>query len=369
MKYINYNNCIVGLPNSILNYFGLEKCNQSNLLVDKYLEKYNPKNVVIILCDGMGNNFLNKNLPNNNYLRKNQKAVISSVFPTTTTSATTSLVTGLYPNEHCWLGFDNYVSELGKVVSMFLNKEKDTGITFSIPNICRKIFPYKTIFEKINESGMGNATYISKSAIDANVRYNTFDEICTAIKEICNKNKKNYIYAHYENPDLLMHKYGVNSNKVIQNIESISKKIESMTSYLNDTLLIITADHGLSENNFIYIEDDKDFFECLLHTTSIASRASMFFLKHGYENKFLEIFNKKYKRFFILLSKKEILEKRIFGIGTNNKKFESCLGDYIAISIANYSFKYVRHGNKTLASHSGLTENEVDVPLIMVYRN
>ena len=368
MKYINYNNCIVGIPNSILSYFGLEKCNQSNVLVDEYLRKYNPKNIVLIICDGMGNDFLNEYLPDNNFLRKNIKSVISSVFPTTTTSAITSLITGLYPNEHCWLGFDNYISELDKVVSMFLNKEKDTDYIFSIPNICRIIFPYKTIIEKINESGIANATYISKNAIDANERYSSFDEICTIIKDICDNNKKNYVFAHYENPDYLMHKYGIDSSEVIQNVEYISRKIEEMFFCLNDTLLIISADHGLFDNDYIYIEDDTDFFECLLHTTSIASRASMFFLKHGYEDKFLEYFNKKYKNFFLLLSKKEILEKKLFGIGTDNEKFESCLGDYIAISISNYSFKYIRKGSKTLASHSGLTENEVDVPLVMVYK-
>ena len=362
MKYINYNNCIVGIPNSILSYFGLEKCNQSNVLVDEYLRKYNPKNIVTIICDGMGNEFLNEYLPDNNFLRKNTKSVISSVFPTTTTSAITSLITGLYPNQHCWLGFDNYISELDKVVSLFILN------VFPIPNICRIIFPYKTIIEKINESGIANAIYISKNAIDANERYSSFDEICTIIKDICDNNKKNYVFAHYENPDLLMHKYGIDSNEVIQNVEYISKKIEEMLFCLNDTLLIISADHGLFNNNYIYIEDDTDFFECLLHTTSIASRASMFFLKPGYEDKFLDIFNKKYKNFFQLLSKKEIIEKKLFGIGTDNKKFVSCLGDYIAISISNYSFKYIRKGSKTLASHSGLTENEVDVPLVMIYR-
>lgn len=63
----------------------------------------------------------------------------------------------------------------------------------------------------------------------------------------------------------------------------------------------------------------------------------------------------------------EIIEKQLFGIGINNDKFESCLGDYIAISISDKSFKYIRHGREMLANHAGLTENEVDVPLILKY--
>ena len=70
MKHVNYNNCIVGIPNSILTFFGLKNINQDNLLIDDYLKKYNSKNVVVILCDGMGHNFLNKNLSKNNFLIK-----------------------------------------------------------------------------------------------------------------------------------------------------------------------------------------------------------------------------------------------------------------------------------------------------------
>lgn len=366
MKQVNYNNCIVGIPNSILKFFGFKIINQSNRLIDEYIKKINPRNIVVILCDGMGHIFLNTNLLSDSFLRKNEQTIISSVFPPTTTAATTSIITGLYPNEHCWLGWDNYVAELNKVVTMFLNKEKDKDILFKIQNICGEIFPYKTIFEKINESGIAKATYISPYAVEANLKYSTLDEMCEQIKILCSSGR-NFIYAYYENPDALMHKYGIESDEVVENLQVINKKLEELSSYLEDTLLIITADHGLTDNKYIYIEDDKELFDCLLHTTSIDSRASMFFLKGGYVERFIDIFNQKYKKDFLLLTKEEIIEKQLFGIGVNNDKFESCLGDYIAISISDKSFKYVRHGKEILANHAGLTEDEVDVPLILKY--
>lgn len=93
----------------------------------------------------------------------------------------------------------------------------------------------------------------------------------------------------------------------------------------------------------------------------------MFFLKAGYKKRFIDIFNQKYKDKFLLLLKEEILGHDLFGIGVNNDKFESCLGDFIAISISDKSFKYIRHGKEMLATHSGLTKDEVDVPLILKY--
>ena len=190
--------------------------------------------------------------------------------------------------------------------------------------------------------------------------------MCKHIRTLCSSGR-NFVYAYYENPDSLMHKYGIKSDKVVENIQVINKKLEELSACLEDTLLIITADHGLTENKYIYIEDDKELFDCLIHTTSIDSRASIFFLKDGCVERFIDIFNQKYNDKFLLLSKKEIIEKRLFGIGKDNDKFKSCLGDYIAISISDKSFKYVRHGKEMLANHAGLTEDEVDVPLILEY--
>ena len=45
MKQINYSNSIVGIPNSILKYFGIEYFNSTSKVLDKYLNKYNPQNI------------------------------------------------------------------------------------------------------------------------------------------------------------------------------------------------------------------------------------------------------------------------------------------------------------------------------------
>ena len=39
MKRINYSNSIVGIPNSILKYFGIEYFNSTSKVLDKYLNK------------------------------------------------------------------------------------------------------------------------------------------------------------------------------------------------------------------------------------------------------------------------------------------------------------------------------------------
>ena len=296
MKAIDYENNLVGVPNSVLKYYGIEPLNKTDSVIDGYLESCDPKNVIVILCDGLGFNYLKSTMDNNCFLLRNLVKPITTVFPPTTVAATTSVISGLYPNQHCWLGWDNYISEIDKVVSMFSNKEKDTDNYFDVPYFCNKFFSYETIFDLINKSGKAEAYYISPHG---GIKYDSFEEMCETIIKISSNEGKKFIYAYYENPDVLMHKYGLQSIEVLNNVNMINNQLECLSNELQDALIVIVADHGLTENKYIYIQDDKEFFDCLLHTTSIDSRASMFFLKSNCKSKFLEIFKERYAEYFI----------------------------------------------------------------------
>lgn len=50
----NYNECITNLACSIRKHFNLEYYHNTLDYIDKILEEVKPKNVVTILCDGMG---------------------------------------------------------------------------------------------------------------------------------------------------------------------------------------------------------------------------------------------------------------------------------------------------------------------------
>lgn len=101
----NYNECITNLACSIRKYFGLKFKHNTLEYVDKLLSEKNPKNVVVILFDGMGSRILKRNLDKNAFLVKHMAKEITTVFPATTTAATTSMRTGLNPVEHGYLGW------------------------------------------------------------------------------------------------------------------------------------------------------------------------------------------------------------------------------------------------------------------------
>ena len=120
----NYNECLTNLACSIQKYFGLNTRHNSIEYIDKLLNEKQPKNVVLMLFDGMGSKILDRTLDENSFFIKNKIKEITTVFPATTTAATTSIRTGLNPIEHGWLGWNMYIAPIDETITVFLNSEK-----------------------------------------------------------------------------------------------------------------------------------------------------------------------------------------------------------------------------------------------------
>ena len=121
----NYNECLTNLACSIRKYFELDYKHNTLKYIDDLLEEKKPKNVVCILLDGMGSNVIDRILNKDDFFIKNRKYVLNTVFPATTTAATTSMRTGLNPCEHGWLGWNTYIKPIDKLITLFGNCEYD----------------------------------------------------------------------------------------------------------------------------------------------------------------------------------------------------------------------------------------------------
>jgi hypothetical protein len=313
----------------------------------------------------LGSKILEKNLKKESFLRKHKVADITTVFPATTTAATTSVVTGLNPCEHGWLGWYLYVKDINKTIVMYTNKLKDTEIEAADYSIATTLFPYKSIFEIINANGKYKAYQVSPYG-DVKYNFDKPNEMYERISKLCNQEGKKFIYCYYNDPDHIMHDLGVNNDDVKSKILFINDEIEKMCSSLRDTLIIVTADHGLIDAEYICLSDYPAIKETLLRETSIEPRETAFFIKEDKKDVFEKEFNKYFKNDFILLKKDEVIKKQLFGNGKENARFNSCLGDYLAVAISNKCIIDEADPNPLKGRHAGVTEDEVLVPLIII---
>ena len=361
----NYHECLTNLACSIRKYFNLEYKHNTLDYIDKILEEYQPKNVVTILCDGMGSNILDRTLPKDSFLIKNKFKTIMTVFPATTVAATTSMMTGLNPVETGMLGWDMYFKDIDKVITTFIGSEKGDPDRIPLPEAIEyrnKHMITKTIMDEINEKGEFKGYTVSPFC---STPYETVDEMYETIKKRCHEPGKKYIYAYNPEPDSTMHHYGCDSKEATDLIIDANNRIELLSNEVDDTLMFVIADHGHLNNELIFLDDYPDIVDCLVRNTSLEQRAVNFFIKADKKEEFVYLFNKYFSEWFDLYNMDDVINSHLFGDGKENEIYRDALGDYLAIAKSNKSIVY--GGSSPLVSqHAGYTDDEIYVPLILI---
>lgn len=361
-QFPDYNNCIVNLANSILKKFGIDEGRKTLHLLDPYLEK-EYENIIVILLDGMGISIIDHNLEKDGFFQTHLAGTYSSVFPPTTVASTTSVMSGQNPCEHGWLGWDCYYPQIGKNVTVFLNKEMGTDKPAADYNVAWRFCGYKNIMSKINEAG-GIAYSIAPFSEPFP---DSFEKICAQIKSLCETPGGKYIYAYWDEPDNTMHRkgcYGLDAKHVLLQLE---KQVQQLSDALKNTLIIVTADHGHMDSKGVTLEDYPDIMECLVRLPSIEPRALNLFVKTEKKEQFEREFRKAFGDKFLLWTKQQVLDTYLFGMGLENTYFRDMLGDYLAIAVDDLSIYNTREeAGHFIGVHAGLTEDEMAIPLIVI---
>ena len=361
----NYKECLTNLACSIRRYFNLDYKHNTLSYIDKILDEYRPKNVVTILCDGMGSTIMDNLLDAKSFLIKNKLKSITTVFPATTVAATTSMMTGLNPAETGMLGWNMYYKSIDKTITVFMHSEKGDFECKALPEALEyknKNMVIKSIDEEINEKGIYKGYKLFPFGDNC---YKTLDEMFNRIKLLCKGKGKKYIYAYFEEPDRTMHKIGCDKPEIKDIIIELNNKIKDLSKKIRDTIIFVVADHGHHNVENLFIKDYPDIEECLLRNTSLEPRAVNFFIKKDKKKQFEILFKKYFSNDFCLYSKEDVIESKLFGDGKENKIFRDSLGDYLALAKTNKALLY--YGDEMIKSqHAGYTDDEIFVPLIVI---
>lgn len=358
--YPDYQNSIANLACSILRYYGAETPDNGTLpLADGVLcREY--KNIVILLLDGMGQNILESNLEPDGFFRRNLRGVYSSVFPPTTVAATTSIDSGLFPNQHGWLGWECYYKDIDKNVTVFLNTVQGTKEPAADYNVPRAFCPYVSVIDRLRAAGAG-AYYSTPFELPFP---QDFDAVCDRVAELCAQGGRKYIYAYWNEPDHVMHMNGISAEKTAALLRKLEKRTEELWKTLSDTLLIVTADHGQIDSEIAVVTDYPDIMDCLARMPSIEPRALNLFVRDGCGEKLISAFAEHFGGRFKIFSKAEVKSRQLFGTGTNHPRFDEMLGDYLAVSTD--SLTMFNTARQIVGVHAGLTEEEMKIPFIAV---
>jgi len=324
-------------------------------------EKY--KNIVILLLDGMGLDALQYHLAADGFFCRHLLSEYSSVFPSTTTAATISIMSGLTPCEHGWLGWQLYFHELDKFVVPFRNIDYYTEEEAAVFNVAARNLPYTSIFEKINNAGVGKAYFVSRFGTTP---VGTFEDLSEIVTRLCTEDGRKFIYAYWHQPDTMMHENGCYDESVRNELRQLENMVEKMSLSLPDSLLIVTADHGHKNLAYYTLTDYPDIIQMLKRPPAIESRAAAFYVRDESLEKFPLLFADTFGDDFLLFSQEDAKREKLFGDGVPHPRFDEFIGDYLAVSTSNMGIVYSDKVVKFHSSHAGMTSEEMVIPFIAI---
>lgn len=358
MKVYNQNS-LVNLSNSILKNFHCETFHDTIPEIDAILKGH--KKVVAVLFDGMGRNITRKHLKEDSFIRKHYVTTINSTYPPTTAAATTAFLTGRYPIETGWLGWNLYFKELDRNVILFKNQDYNTEEYLNEPYSYRK-FPITPIFQIIESNNKNiKALPIQRFPIQQDGPKYLMRSGVNKLNKVLKENDECFIYFYWDSPDCEMHENGIDSKKVHYQVLKAQRFMERVTKDNPDTLFILLADHGHINVEFFDICKHDDIYSLIDKPLSLEKRTISFFVKEGKKEEFVTLFNKYYGQYFELLSKEEALNIKLFGEGNMAPGVYDSIGDYIAISHDKYGIvasKELQKPDKFKGHHAGGTEEE-----------
>lgn len=311
-----------------------------------------PEKMVFILCDGMGIELLNRHARMGRILSNRQ--TISTLFPPTTVAMTTSLNTGLSVGQHGRLAWSGRFGD--RVVEFFTKKDFYDGTPVSIE------FPqFETTWKKIKKTGV-NVLTLEKYRLPEKSLLDMLEIAISFIKEP----GKRFVFLYWNEPDHTMHKFGIGSAEVNAKIHEIEDATEYMHKSIPNATIVITADHGGIDIERVYAEDISGLSECWSMPPSMEVRVVSMNVHSDKFDQLQNIFSDKLKD-FKLFTHEEYINSGLLGEGPYHEITNKQIGDFVAVSTSHRGlFNKYLPPKEIIADHSGMTPQEMEIPLIVI---
>ncbi|MGE5188361.1 MAG: alkaline phosphatase family protein [Betaproteobacteria bacterium] len=397
-------NCISQIPDSILKLFGIRKLNDNRGFDDPLLKPVLPdrvSKVVLLVIDGFGfNQFLHYHKENpflSKLVRNGEVYPKTSVFPSQTTNALTTLNTGLTPQQHGLFEYFVFLKNIGIVNALRFERLGKTQSRSLIeegldPNIL--LYKSRTIHETLAENCVPSFTHMNASnALNICSKLifrgsqitpspNAFETTSALRRNLeANRDKNAYFFVHLETLDTISHIYGPGSFQYQAELswltyllnKELVEKIDLQTA--KETLILVTADHGAvnvnpAETTYLnYLPKTLLNLKCGPDRKPIMPTGSPreVFL-HIKENKLQETkdwLTQKISGKAQVLETSEAVESGLFGSGDPSQSVLDRLGNLMILPCGNGTVWFESPGGcklTYLGQHGGLSGQEMLVP-------
>lgn len=398
--------CFANIPGTLLRLFG--GVPPYGVLPDDVFGSLalGAQKVLLFLVDGYGWQSWKEDLQKNAFLQRLcEQGILSKLtaqFPSTTAAEISTLETGLPVSQsgvYEWYYYEPLVDEIiSPLIYSYARKKLQGSLQHSglSPDV---LFPKATFYGHLRELGVPSYLFYPKgfnsspynqltSREATSVPYEHLSEAFTLLwQHLAQQHEKTYYYFYYGGPDSVAHDYGPASSHARAERELFLFALEKLffdkasPAALRDTLVIITADHGLSA-----VSPKKTFYLNLEIPELIPllrrnRRGELLVPGGSARDFFLYVEEKSLEQAYQLLAQRlasvaqvyrvsDLLAQDLFGPWAPGATFLSRLGNLLILPHEGEAVWWYEKGvfeQKHFGHHGGLSPAEMEIPFL-VYR-
>ncbi|MGY5860270.1 MAG: alkaline phosphatase family protein [Candidatus Thorarchaeota archaeon] len=375
----DYSNSIVNLMSSIGFASGVISP-YSPLDYDSLNTLSETKNIVLLIVDGLGYNYL-REYGGDSILKKNLKESISSVYLPSTGSAITSILTGVAPQQHAVTGWFVYLKEIGLMsrILPYSNTVDYNNLGADISHIV----DIRSILEGMNRDyslvlteTIVDSVFTKNLARNANrLSYSDTDQFFSQIRStIASSTKGSYVYGYWPDFDATSHILGSRSQDAQEQLQIFDSKLSKFVESLegSDTTIIVTGDHGFDDvgpTQSIYTCDHPQLLEYLVMPLCGDTRSVYAYIRPTKSQQFERYINNEFGELCDIFPSSTLVDEGWFGLSEPHPRLLDRIGDYTLIFKEGNAMLNCFPGQeklKMLGHHGGASADEMYVPLCVI---
>lgn len=324
--------------------------------------------IVLLVIDGLGYEQLQRHAHLAPHLISLEGRSITTIAPSTTASALTSLVTGTSPAEH---GIVGYRMDMGDSIMNSLRWWSDS-------RDLRKVHPPATVqpippFVGMSIPVISRADLEGSAFTEAHLRgsrpcgWRAASSIVAQCAQLIASGEK-FVYAYYDGIDKIAHERGFGpyyEAEIAATDWLVGALLDALPSC---TTLAITADHGQVQvdDNVVHLSDD---IQSMVHHQSGEGRFRWLHAKRGQESDLLHATTEAYGKFAWVVSRDQVVDDAWLGPARGGRMADQVrrrLGDVALVPFTATTFDDPLDSGpfSLICRHGSLTADEMLVPFL-----
>jgi hypothetical protein len=336
------------------------------------------RNVVFLVIDGLGDNYLMRRGAGGALAGK-RRAAITSVFPSTTASAITTTYTGCTPLEHGLTGWFTLFGEAGCVGAPlpFLSRGdhrplRERGVT---PH---QLFTAAPLFDSLRARSF---IVTSRDIVDSHYNqrhcgaterhaYEDAAGMVDAIEAVVKSGpERKFVYAYWPHYDRIAHHFGCDGAEALAELERIDAAFAALLARLagTESAVVATADHGFVD---VAPEESLELPAALasrLRFPLCGERRVVYCHVHDAPDFMARTRDWLGERGEVHASR-DFAAEGWFGPGVAHPRFDERIGDVTLLMRGHHAVKDWAPGERRflhIGDHGGASADEMMIPLIV----